>query len=100
MSGSLGSPTGTPATASFRIPSDRLVDWPFHQQPGAAHAELSGIENESANDGADGLVEIGIGEEDIRGVAAQLSGDRAEVLARQRCHVPADFGGAGEGHFV
>ena len=70
------------------------------QQSRAAHAELAGVEDEGLDDGADGHVEVGVLEDDVGGVAAELHGDRLEVLAGDAGGVPADRGGPGEGDLV
>jgi hypothetical protein len=71
---------------------DCLIDRPFHQEPRTAHAKLAGIENEGADDGADGFVQIGIGKDDVCGVAAQFGGYGTQAPASQGCHVPAHLG--------
>ncbi len=41
-----------------------------HQQPRATHAELPGVEDESLDDRADRLLQVGVLEDDVGGVAA------------------------------
>lgn len=71
-----------------------------HQQPRAAHAELPGVEDESLDDRADRLLQVGVLEDDVGRVAAQFHGDRLERLARDARGVPPDGGRTGEGELV
>ena len=79
---------------------DGVVQRAGDEQPRAGHAELAGVEDERLDHRADGHVEVGVVEDDVGGVAAELHGDRLEVLAGHAGGVPADRGGPGERDLV
>jgi len=67
------------------VPEDvdhRVVDLRGDEQPRSGHAELTGVEDEGLDHGAHGDLDVGVGEDQVRTVAAELHGDRLQVLAR------------------
>ena len=49
----------------------------------------------------DGFVQVGVGEDDVRALAAQLQSDALQIGLRGGLHDQmADFGGAGERHLI
>jgi hypothetical protein len=77
-----------------------VVERARDEQAWAAHAELAGVEDEGLDDRADGLLDVGVREDDVRRVAAELHGDRLQALAGDARRVPADRGRPGEGDLV
>ena len=68
-----------------------------HQQPGAGVAALALVEVGAEDDLLQRGVEVGVGEDDLRVLAAQLEADLLEILGGCQGDHPADSGGAGEG---
>ena len=72
---------GIERVEAFRdLGDEAVVDPVLDQQPRAGRAGLAGVMDRSVDDDRQGLVEIGIGEHDLRRPAAELEGDRAAVL--------------------
>jgi hypothetical protein len=72
----------------------------LEEQPGAGRAHLAFVVEDPGHGAADRGVHIGVGEHDVRRLAAQLEGQplqRAGGLAHDRL---ADLGGTGEGDLV
>ena len=75
---------------------DRLLD----QQPGAGVAVLPGVLGDRGDDRRDRHVQVGVGEDHVRGLAAQLQLDRHQVLRGGPHHGPAGDRGADEADVV
>ena len=74
VSGSNGSPTLRLLGRSDQLFDELVVDLLLDEQPAAGAAALALVE-EQAEDGAlDGGVEVGVGEDDVRALAAQFAG--------------------------
>ena len=57
-------------------PLDHLVgDGLLHEQAGAGAADVALVEEDAVDDALDGLVDRGVVEDDVRGLAAELEGD-------------------------
>ena len=94
---SRGSPSTWASTARVEALEEarrrRLLD----EQARARHAVLAGVvvlERGLLR----GRVEVGVGEDEERALAAQLGRERDEILRGRRRHEPARIGGAGEAH--
>ncbi len=66
----------------------------------AGAAALALVEEDGAGGSGDGFVEIGVGEDDGRALAAELEGDFLEVSGGGVDDEAADFGRSGEGDLV
>jgi hypothetical protein len=51
-----------------------------HQQPGSRGADLAGVGGKSLDGTVDGLVDAGIAEDDVGGLAAELESERNDPL--------------------
>ena len=58
--------------------STTLLDGPFHEHPGAQRAALAAQRPGRAGGGIERLVEVGIGEQDVGCLAAELEGEFLE----------------------
>ena len=73
----------------------------LHEQTRAGAAALAMVEEDRAGGAGDGGVDVGIGEDDVGGLAAQFQASRVFRLLRGGLHDQlADFGRAGEGDLV
>ena len=73
----------------------------FDEEARAGAAALTLIEEECEVGAFDGLVHVGVGENDVGTLAAEFESDALEIGFRGGFHDEvADFGGAGEGDFV
>ena len=97
---SSGSPTRSCAIRRFSESSSVVGDRLLHQQPGAGAAHVALVEEDAVDDALDRLVDRGVVEDDVRGLAAQLQGDLLAVPATDLRDGAADLGGAGEGDLV
>ncbi len=93
------------ADAQLRHPAlerrqHRLGDRLLHQQPGARAADVPLVEEDAVDDALDGLVDRGVVEDDVRGLAAQLQGELLAGAGHRPGDGPADLGRAGEGDLV
>ncbi len=75
---------------------DRLLD----QQPAARAADLALVEEDAVDDTLDGLVERGVIEHDVGGLATQLQGQRLVGTGDGAADLLAHGGGAREGDLV
>ena len=77
-----------------------VVDLVLHQQPGAGRADLAGVEEDGGQRVVERDLEVGVGEDDVGVLAAQLEGDLLHG-GRGRGHdAPAGLQPAGEGDQV
>ncbi len=78
-----------------------VVNFAFDEESRAGTATLALIEEEGEESAFDGGVDVGVGEDDVGGLAAELEGDALQVGSGGGLHDDfADFGGAGEGDLV
>src|SRR5581483_6111335 len=70
------------------------------EDAGLGHARLAVDEDGAAEKSGDGLVEVGVVEDDGGRLAAQLEGDAPQALAAQRRDALAGGGAAGEADLV
>ena len=75
---------------------DRLL----HQQARARAADVALVEEDAVDDALDGLVDRGVVEDDVGGLAAELQGDLLVRAGDRLGDRAADVGGAGEGDLV
>ena len=68
----------------------------MHDEPAARHAALTRVERDAEGDGIGGIVEIGVGEDDLRILAAQFQPDLLHVAAGRGEHRAAYRRRAGE----
>ena len=82
-------------------PLEHLVgDGLLHQQPGARAADVALVEEDAVDDALDGLVDRGVVEDDVGGLAAELEGDLLVGAGDRLGDRPADVGRAGERDLV
>src|SRR5690606_28133335 len=74
-----------------------VVDGAVHQQTGARGTDLTGVDVDGEEGTTDGIVELGILEDNVRGLAAELQGQRVEVLGGGTHDLLAGGHGPGEG---
>ena len=75
-------------------------DRAFDNKPAAADAALAGVEAHAEYDPVGGILEVGIGKDDLRVLAAELQAELLEVAGRSLQRPPACRRRAGEGHHV
>ncbi len=78
-----------------------VVNLVLDEQPAAGAAALALVEEQAEVRAFDGGVEVGVGEDDVRALAAQFQADALQVAACRRLH--DDLAGgvfAGEGDLV
>ena len=97
---SKGSPGAKPA-----VPADRHLlhlgqPVPGNEHPGEGGAGLAGVHVATEEPGGDGGGEVGVVEQDVGRLAAELERDPLDALGRQLHDPPAGPGGAGEGDHV
>ncbi len=71
-----------------------------HEQPASGVAGLAGVEVDPHEGARDGRLEVGIGEDDVGRLAAELEGDPLERAPGLLTDLPAHLGRAGEGDLV
>jgi hypothetical protein len=77
-----------------------LGDAFLHQQAGARAADLPLVEPDRIDQPLDRAVDIGVVEDDVGGLAAQLERQRLARAGRGLADAAAHLGGAGEGDLV
>ena len=75
---------------------DVLLD----EDAGAGLAHLPGVEVDAEQGADDGALEVGVGEDDVGRLAAELQGDLLDVSGGGLHHLFAHLCGAGEGDLV
>ena len=101
VSGSNGSPTFCAFAFLTQLLDELIVDLFLDEQPAAGAAALALVEEQAEVGALDGGVEVGVGEDDVGALAAQLQADALEVALGGRLH--DDLAGrvfAGEGDLV
>ena len=78
----------------------RLVDALLDQHARAGRAGLAGVLHDGVDQHRHGGVEVGVGEDDLRALAAELQRDRAVPLGRDLLDQRADLRAAGEADVV
>ncbi len=73
-----------------------VVDARLDVDPVRTDAGLAGVAELRGDDPVDGLVEVGVVEDDVRGVAPELERQPCDVPCRHLDQLLADLGGAGE----
>ena len=100
VAGSSGSPTGTvlarSTTRSMKLVGDRALD----EQPAAAVAALAHVEVDAVDDGVERRLEVGVREDELRVLAAELELHLLEVALGGLDHPPADLRRTREGEHV
>ena len=77
-----------------------VEDAVLDEQSGARGAGLTVVEQEAAGRAGDRGVEVGVGEDDLRALAAEFQRDLLEVARRGVDDLPADLGRPGERDLV
>ena len=77
-----------------------VVGAALHQQARARRAALAGVLDQRLHDRGDRLVEVGVGEDDVGGLAAELELDRDQASRAGLGDLRAGRGGADERHVV
>ena len=80
VAGSNGSPSLRALTSCCELLDELVVDSLLHEQPAAGAAALALVEVEAEHRARHGGVEVGVGEDDVRALAAELEGDPLERL--------------------
>ena len=97
---SSGSPTRRVAIRRFNESSTASYAALLDQQAGARAADVALVEEDAVDDALDGLVDGGVVEDDVGGLAAELEGDPFARAGDRPGDLPADLGRAGEGDLV
>ena len=96
--------SGSPILSDFARAAEPLDDFVvrllLHQHAGAGRADLAGIEEDAGGRSFGRGFEIGIVENDVGRLAAELERDALEVAGRALHDSAADAGRAGEGDLV
>ncbi len=98
--GSSGSPTGAAATVVAASLDDFVVALGRDDDAGRDEACLAGVAQTAAQQHAPQRVEIDVGQNECRRLAAEFEGDRLEQFAARCGHTTTDRCGAGERHLV
>ena len=77
-----------------------VEDGSFDEQPCSGDAALAVVEHPRCDRTGDGLLEVGVGEDDVGALAAELERDLLEVALRRLDDLLAHLGGTGEGDLV
>ena len=79
-----------------QLGDELVVDGLLDVDPLDRDADLAGVDHPAPGRGVDGAVEVGVGEDDHRVLAAELEADRGQRLGGPRHHLAAGAVGAGE----
>ena len=74
-----------------------LIDGALHEKTGAGDAGLAGGREDAGDRALHGIVDVGVGEDDVRRLAAELERDVLDALRRGRVDRGAGRIAAGEG---
>ena len=77
-----------------------LVDRPLHEDAAARRADLALVDEDAEQRAVDRGLEVGVGEEDVRRLAAELERDLLQRVGRAPHDDLADLGAAGERDLV
>ena len=91
-----GSPTVTPLTAVSKQLHEPVEGRPLDEDARAGAAVLAGVVEDPVGGGGRGLLQVGVGEDDVGALAAELQGDRLHLLRAARHDPLAHLGAAGE----
>ena len=87
-----------------RAPADLLdepvVDLVLDDRPAAGAADLAGVDEGGGQGVVDGGLEVGVGEDDVGALAAELEGDALDVDGGAPEELAAGFDAAGQGDQV
>ena len=97
VAGSFGSPSGQRLGGGDEPGHELVVDAALHEQPRAGQADLPGVAEDRLDRPGDGVVEVGVVEDQVGALAAQLEADRGEVGRRGLADHARGRGLAGEG---
>src|SRR2546430_12872291 len=77
---------------------ERIVQRPFHEQARARRTTLAGISKSALDGGGRGLCYIGIGEDDVRALAAELERNALDPVGcdLEQAHASARLSGEGD----
>ena len=96
-SSSPGAATRTPGDGGLEQLEEPVVHAALDEDPAARAAVLAGVVEDAVRRGRRGLLEVGVGEHDVRALAAELEGHPLHLARRRRAMMPrADLGRAGE----
>ena len=87
------------ADAHFQFAEHFIGDAFLDEEAGAGAADMALVEEDAVDDAFDGLVDGGVLEHDVRGLAAELEGDFFSGAGEGALDEFPDGGGAGEGDF-
>ena len=100
VSCSSGSPTRILPRLAHELAQELVVDVLMQEEPGAGRAALTGVGEDGEEGTVDRLVEIGVREDDVRALAAELEGDLLDRSRRKLQDAPPGRRLAGEGDLV
>ena len=80
--------------------NEGVVDRVLDDRPAAGRADLAGMQEGSGQGVIDNGLEIGVGEDDVRTLAAELQGDLLHVAGRRPHDRAPGYPAAGERHQV
>ena len=83
-----------------RVLHELVVDVLVHEDAAAGAAYLALVEQDAQLDAVQHHVPLGVGEDDVGGLAAQLQRGRDKALGRCASDIAAHFGGTGEGQLA
>ena len=75
---------------------EAVVGAALDEDAGACAAVLAGVVEDGVGGGSCGLLQVGVGEDDVRGLAAELEGDALDRRGSAFHDAAADLGAAGE----
>ena len=101
----LGLVVERPAEPDLLRPGDHLVDEVvldrvLHDEPGASRADLAGVQEHGGQRVVEGHLDIGVGEDDVGVLAAELEGDLLDGLGGVRHQSATGLDASRERHEV
>ncbi len=100
MAGSRPGPSGVAAARSARARDDLLEALGGGEEARAGVAGLAGVEVDRLEGAGDGGIDVGVGEDDVGRLAAELERDALEAPSGDGADLAPHGGGAGEGDLV
>ena len=79
-----GPPSRIGSARGDQLVDELVVDRLLDQQPGAGRADLAGVQEHRGQGEVEGRLEVGVGEDDVGVLAAELEGDLLHGRARRR----------------
>ncbi|KAH3664621.1 hypothetical protein OGATHE_003436 [Ogataea polymorpha] len=87
--------------SSFEFPEDLLVNTLLDKHSGSGRAHLSGVVEDTGNEGADGGLDVSVVKHNVGRLSSKLQGHLLEVGVGSNLHdVSSSCGGAGEGKLL